>query len=101
VGDRLTFVDIRFYMTLIRFDPVYVVHFKTNKKMIKDYKNLSRYTKHLHHNLGLKKFTDMDHIKNHYYKSHESLNPGFRVPTGPEPWWEELPENEEDGEGKT
>ena len=54
VGEKMSFVDLRLFMTLIRFDPVYVVYFKTNLKMIKEFKNLSKFVKHLYHDLGLK-----------------------------------------------
>jgi glutathionyl-hydroquinone reductase len=88
VGDRFTFIDLRIFMCLIRFDPVYIVHFKCNKRPISSYKNISRYVRHLYHDIGLKETCDMDHIKRHYYGSHPNLNPKGFVPLGPDPWWE-------------
>ena len=75
IGDKFTFIDLRIYMCLIRFDPVYVVLFMCNKRPIKSYKNISRYLKHLHHDIGLKITFDLDHIKRHYYKSLIKNNP--------------------------
>ena len=75
VGDKFTFIDLRIFMCLIRFDPVYVVLFKCNKRPIKSYKNISRYVKHLFHDVGLNITFDLDHIKRHYYKSLTFINP--------------------------
>lgn len=83
VGDRLTEADIRLWPTLIRFDIVYVTHFKCNLKRIKDYKNLSRYTKKLYEIPAFKNTTNLEHIKRHYYYSHESINPHRIIPIGP------------------
>lgn len=83
VGNRLTEADLRLIPTLLRFDPVYVTHFKCNLKRIKDYKNLSRYTKSLYELEAVKKTTNFDHIKRHYYYSHEMLNPQRIIPLGP------------------
>lgn len=82
-GSVLTEADVRLFTTLIRFDPVYYVHFKCNEKMIREYKNLSRYLANLY---GLKAFyetVDFDHIKQHYYYSQRQLNPHQIVPVGP------------------
>lgn len=84
VGDRLTEADIRLYPTLVRFDAVYVGHFKCNKKRIKDYKNLSRYLKVLYEVPAFKTTTHLDHIKRHYYYSHADLNPHQIIPKGPD-----------------
>lgn len=83
VGNQLTEADIRLYPTLIRFDAVYFTHFKCNLKRIKDYSNLSRYLKSLYERDAFKKTTHIDHIKRHYYYSHEELNPKRIVPLGP------------------
>ena len=83
IGNQLTEADLRLIPTLLRFDPVYVTHFKCNLKRIKDYKNLSRYTKSLYELEAVKKTTNFDHIKRHYYYSHEMLNPQRIVPLGP------------------
>lgn len=84
VGETLTEADIRFYTTLVRFDAVYFTHFKCNKRMIKDYKNLSRYLKSLYSIDAFKSTTNLRHIKRHYYYSHETLNPFRLVPLGPD-----------------
>lgn len=83
VGDELTEADIRLMVTLTRFDIVYVTHFKCNVRRIKDYKNLSRYTKALFEISAIKDSHNFDHIKRHYYYSHESINPNRIVPKGP------------------
>jgi len=88
VGEKFTYVDLRLFMTLIRFDAVYVVHFKCNMKMIKDYPNLAKHLRHLYHDYNLKSYVDIDHIKRHYYGSHPTLNPYLLVPKGPEAWWD-------------
>ncbi|MCJ8312275.1 MAG: glutathione S-transferase family protein [Pseudomonadales bacterium] len=80
VGDTLTEADIRLVPTLLRFDLVYYVHFKCSQKRIADYKNLSRYTKNLYQLDAIKNSTNFEHIKRHYYFSHESINPYRIVP---------------------
>ncbi|MAF91893.1 MAG: glutathione-dependent reductase [Bdellovibrionaceae bacterium] len=75
VGEKLTEADIRLLTSLIRFDDVYAVHFKCSYRKIKDYKNLSAYLQRLFELPAVKKTTFMDHIKRHYYYSHEELNP--------------------------
>ncbi|XP_024394264.2 uncharacterized protein [Physcomitrium patens] len=81
-GNELTEADIRLFMTLIRFDEVYVVHFKTNKKFIREYPNLFNYTKDLFQVPGIGATVNMYHIKHHYYGSHPSINPFGIVPVG-------------------
>jgi len=88
VGDHFSYADLRLYMNLIRFDPVYVVHFKCNKKTIQSYPNLNRFVRECHNGLNLKAFINMDHIKRHYYKTHKNLNPTGFVAKGFEPWWD-------------
>jgi len=83
LGDRLTEADLRLIPTLIRFDAVYVTHFKCNLKRIMDYKNLSRYTKELFEMNAIQSTTNFEHIKRHYYYSHESINPFRIIPLGP------------------
>lgn len=83
VGDCLTEADIRLIPTLLRFDSVYVTHFKCNIKRIKDHKNLSRYTKMLYKVPAIGYTTNFDHIKRHYYYSHKMINPYRIVPLGP------------------
>lgn len=83
VGDTLTEADWRLFTTLIRFDPVYFGHFKCNKKRLIDYPNLSRLTRELYMSPGVAETVNMAHIKQHYYGSHESINPSRIVPAGP------------------
>lgn len=83
-GERLTEADWRLFATLIRFDAVYVGHFKCNKKRIADYPNLSNYTRELYQWPGIAEITDIQRIKEHYYGSHERINPFRIVPLGPD-----------------
>ena len=87
VGDQITEADWRLFTTLVRFDPVYFGHFKCNLKRLVDYKNLWRYTRELYNWPGIKKTVNFDHIKEHYYKSHDMINPNGIVPKGPEIDW--------------
>lgn len=84
LGDEITETDLRLIPTLLRFDIVYVTHFKCNKKRIKDYKNLSRYTRELYEIPAIKNSTNFDHIKRHYYFSHQNINPYQIIPLGPD-----------------
>lgn len=83
-GNTITEADWRLFTTLIRFDPVYVGHFKCNIRRIADYPNLSGYVRDLYQQPGIKDTVNMEHIKNHYYASHESINPSRVVPVGPD-----------------
>ena len=83
-GSAITEADWRLVTTLFRFDPVYVGHFKCNLKRIADYPNLSAYTRDLYQQPGIAETVRLDHIKAHYYGSHESINPTRIVPQGPE-----------------
>lgn len=83
VGSTLTEADWRLFTTLIRFDAVYVGHFKTNKKRIADYPNLSNYTRALYQHSGIAETVSLEHIKEHYYYSHDMINPTRVVPKGP------------------
>lgn len=82
-GDTITEADWRLFTTLVRFDPVYVGHFKCNLKRIYDYPNLWSYTRELYQVPGIKETVEMDHIKKHYYQSHGDINPTRIVPRGP------------------
>jgi len=84
VGNTLTEADWRLFTTLVRFDAVYVGHFKCNQQRIADYPNLSNYIRDLYQHEGVGETVDMKHIKEHYYYSHESINPTRIVPKGPE-----------------
>ncbi len=82
-GDTLTEADWRLFTTLIRFDAVYVGHFKCNRQRIADYPNLSNYLRELYQYADISETVNMQHIKQHYYGSHESINPTRIVPKGP------------------
>jgi len=82
-GDRLTEADWRLFTTLVRFDPVYVGHFKCNRQRIADYPNLSGYLRELYQVPGVAGTVNLDHIKRHYYGSHKTINPTGIVPKGP------------------
>ncbi len=84
VGETLTEADWRLFTTLLRFDPVYVGHFKCNIRRLVDYPNLWPYTRELFQAPGVAETVHMDHIKEHYYRSHPSINPTGVVPLGPE-----------------
>jgi len=83
-GVRLTEADWRLFTTLVRFDAVYVGHFKCNLRRILDYPNLWGFTRELYQHPGVAETTDFNHIKRHYYQSHESINPTRIVPVGPD-----------------
>ncbi len=84
VGNTLSEADWRLFTTLVRFDPVYVGHFKCNKRRIADYPNLSNYVRDLYQVPGIKETVNLTHIKRHYYGSHATINPTGIVPLGPE-----------------
>ena len=83
-GGRITEADWRLFATLVRFDAVYVGHFKCNLKRIEDYPNLSHYLRELYQLPGVAPTVNLDHIKRHYYQSHATVNPTGIVPAGPE-----------------
>ena len=83
LGDRLTEADWRLFTTLIRFDAVYHLHFKCNKKRIIDYPNLWAYTRELYQVEGVAETVNLDHIVRHYHYSHESINPNRIIPINP------------------
>ena len=83
-GDQLTEADWRLFTTLIRFDSVYYSHFKCNIRQIVDYKNIWSYTKRLYNIPGIEETVNMRHIKEHYFRSHKTINPTGIVPVGPE-----------------
>ena len=84
LGDEILECDLRLFPTLLRFDPVYVGHFKCNKKRIIDYPNINRYLQTIKSNLKIKPTINIDHIKTHYYGSHPTINPNGIIPTGPD-----------------
>ena len=84
MGSILTEADWRLFTTLVRFDPVYVSHFKCNLKRIVDYPNLWDYLRDLYSHQGILSTINMEHIKKHYYVSHDTINPHGIIPKGPE-----------------
>ena len=82
-GDRLSLADIRLFVTLIRFDAVYFNHFKTNRQHIYEYANLWNFVKLIYNNEQIKPTVKFDEIKDHYFKTHPSINPSGIVPVGP------------------
>ncbi len=84
VGNRLTEADWRLFTTLVRFDPVYVGHFKCNRQRLVDYPNLWSYARELYQVPGVAETVNMRHIKGHYYQSHRTINPTGIVPKGPD-----------------
>ena len=83
MGDRQTLADWRLFTTLVRFDTVYHSHFKCNLRRIADHPNLQPYLRDLYQMPGVADTVDFDHIKRHYYGTHESINPTGIIPAGP------------------
>jgi putative glutathione S-transferase len=83
LGNRMTETDWRLFPTLIRFDAVYHGHFKCNVRRIVDYRNLWPYLRDLYQHDGVRESVNFDHIKRHYYMTHEQINPTRIVPIGP------------------
>lgn len=83
LGDRQTLADWRLFTTLVRFDPVYVGHFKCNLRRIVDYPSLSGYVRDLYQTPSVAATVDLDQIKRHYYETHGAINPSGIVPAGP------------------
>jgi putative glutathione S-transferase len=84
MGDKITEADWRLFTTLIRFDQVYHLHFKCNRRRIVDYPNLWGYTRELYQRPGVSETVNFDHIVRHYHYSHESINPYRIIPINPE-----------------
>ena len=84
MGDHLTEADWRLFPTLVRFDKVYHLHFKCNRKRIVDYPNLWAYTRELYQYPGVAETVNLDHIVRHYHYSHNSINPHRIVPINPD-----------------
>lgn len=83
MGDTLTEADWRLFTTLVRFDPVYHLHFKCNRKRLVDYPHLWAYTRELYQKPGVAETVNLDHIIRHYHYSHESINPHRIIPINP------------------
>ncbi len=84
VGDKLTLADWRLFTTLLRFDSVYYTHFKCNLRRIEEYPHISNYLRELYQYPGIQETANFKHIKEHYFKSHKTINPTGIVPSGPE-----------------
>lgn len=84
VGGKLTIADWRLFTTLVRFDSVYYTHFKCNLRTIEEYPHISNYLRELYQYPGVEETVNFKHIKEHYFKSHKSINPTGIVPSGPE-----------------
>lgn len=85
VGAQLTEADIRLFTTLVRFDEVYHGHFKCNYRQVMDYPNVWGFTREIYQLSGVATTVNMEHIKRHYYESHDTINPTAVVPCGPKP----------------
>ena len=83
VGSQVTEADWRLFTTLVRFDPVYVGHFKCNRRRLIDYPNLWGLVCDLYQTSGIAETVNLDYTKQHYYGSHTSINPTGIVPIGP------------------
>ncbi len=86
-GDQITEADWRAFTTLVRFDPVYHAHFKCSRNRLADMPNLFSYTRELFQWPGVAGTVDFDHIRRHYFHSHDMINPTRIVPTAPEIDW--------------
>ncbi len=84
LGEQLTETDIRLFTTLIRFDPVYVQHFKCDRRRIAEYPALANYLRDIYQLPGVAETCDLDHIRHHYYRSHPTINPHGIISYGPE-----------------
>jgi putative glutathione S-transferase len=83
-GDRFTEADIRLFPTLLRFDPVYVQHFKCDRKRIAEYPALAGYLREIYQMPGVSETTNLTHNRHHYYRSHPTINPHGIISTGPQ-----------------
>ena len=86
---RLTEADLRLWTTLVRFDPVYVTHFKCDKHRISDYLNLYGFLRDIYQMPGIAETVNFDHIRHHYFRSHKTINPTGIISIGP---WQDLSE---------
>lgn len=88
-GNQLTEADLRLWTTLVRFDPVYVTHFKCDQQRIGDYLNLNGFLRDIWQMPGIAGTVDLEHIRHHYYRSHKTLNPSGVISLGPTTHWDE------------
>lgn len=87
VGDQLTLADVFFFPTLYRFDAVYHTHFKCSVRRLIDFEHLWDYARDIYQTPGVAETCNMDHVKAHYYRSHDDINPTGFVPVGPDLDW--------------
>jgi len=80
-GDQFTWLDLRLFHTLVRFDPVYTCYFKTNEKRIADFPNLLGFVRDVYSRPAIRRFINIKHIKMHYFTSHPHLNTYAVIPT--------------------
>jgi putative glutathione S-transferase len=99
IGDQFTEADIRLFPTLVRFDTVYYSHFKCNLRRIVDYPNLWGYAREIYQMPGIAETVNFDHIKRHYYMTHDQINPTRIVPLGPILNWDAP--HQRDGVGRS
>ena len=83
MGGQITEADWRLFTTLVRFDPVYHLHFKCNRARLIDYPNLWAYTRELYQIEGVAQTVNLEHIVRHYHYSHDTINPNRILPTNP------------------
>jgi putative glutathione S-transferase len=83
LGNTLTEADLRLWTTLVRFDAVYVTHFKCDRKRIADYPNLDGLLRDIYQMPGVAETVHMDHIRTHYFRSHPTINPYGIISIGP------------------
>jgi putative glutathione S-transferase len=100
VGNTLTEADIRLWTTLVRFDPVYVTHFKCDRKRISDYPNLQGFLKDIYQLPGVAETVNLAHIRHHYFCSHPTVNPHGIISIGPKLDWQTAHDRERLGERK-
>ncbi|WP_276274118.1 glutathione S-transferase family protein [Haloarcula litorea] len=86
-GDQLTLADVFLFPTLFRFDSVYYTHFKCNVQRLVDFENLWPYARDIYQLPGVRETCVSEHVKEHYYRSHEEINPTGFVPVGPDTDW--------------
>ena len=89
LGEKLTEADWRLFTTLARFDAVYHLHFKCNRRRLIDYPNLWPYARELFQMPGIAETVNFDHIVRHYHYSHDSINPHRIIPINPVIDWSE------------
>ncbi len=88
-GSQLTEADLRLWTTLIRFDPVYVTHFKCDRYRLSDFPHLSGFLRDIYQMPGIADTVNLEHIRHHYYRSHKQINPSGIISLGPLTDWDQ------------